>query len=300
MIKTEKLCKKFGSIQAVDCISLTIDDNSIFGLAGTNGAGKSTFLRMLSGVLKPDSGKIEVDEAAVYENPKIKEEIFFLPDTSYFFQNATIEDMADFYSAYYPRYDRKRMTKLLGKISLDSKRKISTFSKGMKRQAGLILGICAGTRYLFCDETFDGLDPVMRQAAKSLLAYEVANRTFTPIIASHNLRELEDICDHVGLLHKGGVLLSKDVEEMKENMHKVQCVIPDARDEEALLAELQVLQYEKRLSLLTMVVRGEHEEIMKKIQEKHPLFAEALPLTLEEIFISETEVAGYDIKKLFA
>ena len=300
MIKTEKLCKKFGSIQAVDCISLAIDDNSIFGLAGTNGAGKSTFLRMLSGVLKPDSGKIEVDEAAVYENPKIKEEIFFLPDTSYFFQNATIEDMADFYSAYYPRYDRKRMTKLLGKISLDSKRKISTFSKGMKRQAGLILGICAGTRYLFCDETFDGLDPVMRQAAKSLLAYEVANRTFTPIIASHNLRELEDICDHVGLLHKGGVLLSKDVEEMKENMHKVQCVIPDARDEEALLAELQVLQYEKRLSLLTMVVRGEQEEIMKKIQEKHPLFAEALPLTLEEIFISETEVAGYDIKKLFA
>ena len=300
MIKTEKLCKKFGSIQAVDCISLTIDDNSIFGLAGTNGAGKSTFLRMLSGVLKPDSGKIEVDEAAVYENPKIKEEIFFLPDTSYFFQNATIEDMADFYSAYYPRYDRKRMTKLLGKISLDSKRKISTFSKGMKRQAGLILGICAGTRYLFCDETFDGLDPVMRQAAKSLLAYEVANRTFTPIIASHNLRELEDICDHVGLLHKGGVLLSKDVEEMKENMHKVQCVIPDARDEEALLAELQVLQYEKRLSLLTMVVRGEQEEIMKKIQAKHPLFAEALPLTLEEIFISETEVAGYDIRQLFS
>ena len=300
MIKTEKLCKKFGSIQAVDCISLTIDDNSIFGLAGTNGAGKSTFLRMLSGVLKPDSGKIEVDEAAVYENPKIKEEIFFLPDTSYFFQNATIEDMADFYSAYYPRYDRKRMTKLLGKISLDSKRKISTFSKGMKRQAGLILGICAGTRYLFCDETFDGLDPVMRQAAKSLLAYEVANRTFTPIIASHNLRELEDICDHVGLLHKGGVLLSKDVEEMKENMHKVQCVIQDPKDEEALLAELQVLQYEKRLSLLTMVVRGEQEEIMKKIQAKHPLFAEALPLTLEEIFISETEVAGYDIKKLFA
>lgn len=300
MIKTEKLCKKFGSIQAVDRISLTIEDNSIFGLAGTNGAGKSTFLRMLSGVLKPDSGRLQVDGDDVYENSGVKGEIFFLPDTSYFFQNATIEDMADFYSVYYPRYDRERLTKLLGKISLDPKRKISTFSKGMKRQAGLILGICAGTRYLFCDETFDGLDPVMRQAAKSLLAYEVANRTFTPIIASHNLRELEDICDHVGLLHKGGVLLSKDVEEMKENMHKVQCVIPDPKDEEALLAELQVLQYEKRLSLLTMVVRGEQEEIMKKIQAKHPLFAEALPLTLEEIFISETEVAGYDIKKLFA
>ncbi len=300
MIKTEKLCKKFGSIQAVDRISLSIEDNSIFGLAGTNGAGKSTFLRMLSGVLKPDSGKITVDKETVYENPRIKGEIFFLPDTAHFFQNATIEDMAEFYSVYYPRYDRKRLSRLLGKIGLDPKRKISTFSKGMKRQAALVLGICAGTKYLFCDETFDGLDPVMRQAAKSLLAYEVANRTFTPIIASHNLRELEDICDHVGLLHKGGVLLSKDVEEMKENMHKVQCVIPDPKEEEILLKELQVLQYEKRLSLLTMVVRGEQEEIMKKIQEKHPLFAEALPLTLEEIFISETEVAGYDIKKLFA
>ena len=141
MIKTEKLCKKFGSIQAVDRISLTIEDNSIFGLAGTNGAGKSTFLRMLSGVLKPDSGRLQVDGDDVYENPGVKGEIFFLPDTSYFFQNATIEDMADFYSVYYPRYDRERLTKLLGKISLDPKRKISTFSKVMKRQAGLILGI---------------------------------------------------------------------------------------------------------------------------------------------------------------
>ena len=300
MIKTEKLCKKFGSIQAVDRISLTIEDNSIFGLAGTNGAGKSTFLRMLAGILKADSGKIAIDGKEVYENPEIKGEIFFLPDTSYFFQNAAIEDMADFYSVYYPGYDKKRLSKLLEKISLDPKRKISTFSKGMKRQAALILGICAGTRYLFCDETFDGLDPVMRQAAKSLLAYEVANRRFTPIIASHNLRELEDICDHVGLLHKGGVLLSKDVEEMKENMQKIQCVIPDPAEEEKLLKELEVLQHEKRLSLLTMVVRGDREEVMKRIQETHPLFAEALPLTLEEIFISETEVAGYDIKKLFA
>ena len=296
MIKTEKLCKKFGSIQAVDCISLTIDDNSIFGLAGTNGAGKSTFLRMLSGVLKPDSGKIEVDEAAVYENPKIKEEIFFLPDTSYFFQNATIEDMADFYSAYYPRYDRKRMTKLLGKISLDSKRKISTFSKGMKRQAGLILGICAGTRYLFCDETFDGLDPVMRQAAKSLLAYEVANRTFTPIIASHNLRELEDICDGVGLLHEGKLLLTEDLDQIKCNICKLQCVIPDTHKEQELIRSLHILKMERSGSVLTLTVRGERGQVLGLAQEQEPLFAEALPLTLEEIFISETEVAGYDIK----
>lgn len=299
MIKTEKLSKSFDALKAVDKVSLTIQDNSIFGLAGTNGAGKSTLLRMLAGVLLPDRGRILIDEEDVYENPKIKQEIFFLPDTAYFYQNASMEDMARHYAIFYPKYDRQRFEELTEKLGLDKKRKISTFSKGMKRQASLILGICAGTKYLFCDETFDGLDPVMRQAAKSILAYETTQRTFTPIIASHNLRELEDICDHVGLLHKGGVLLSRDVEEMKLQMHKVQCVIPDQKDEEELLKELNVLQQEKRLSLLTMVVRGEEEEIMEKIRRRKPLFAEAIPLTLEEIFISETEVAGYDIKKLF-
>lgn len=300
MIKTEKLCKSFGEQKAVNEVSLTIGDNSIFGLAGTNGAGKSTLLRMLSGVLRPDSGKLSVDGQQTFENTKIKQEIFFLPDTAWFFRNATGEEMAEYYAMFYPRYDKKRFCSLMEKIGLDKKRRISTFSKGMKRQAALILGICAGTRYLFCDETFDGLDPVMRQAAKSILAYEVSDREFTPIIASHNLRELEDICDHVGLLHKGGVLLSKDVEEMRLQIHKVQCVIPDPADEERLLKELDVMQYEKRLSLLTMVVRGSRQEILDKIDAKKPLFAEAIPLTLEEIFISETEVAGYDIKKLFA
>lgn len=299
MIKTEKLSKSFDALKAVDKVSLTIQDNSIFGLAGTNGAGKSTLLRMLAGVLLPDRGRILIDEEDVYENPKIKQEIFFLPDTAYFYQNASMEDMARHYAIFYPKYDRQRFEELAEKMGLDRKRKISTFSKGMKRQASLILGICAGTKYLFCDETFDGLDSVMRQAAKSILAYETVQRTFTPIIASHNLRELEDICDHVGLLHKGGVLLSRDVEEMKLQMHKVQCVIPDQKDEEELLKELNVLQQEKRLSLLTMVVRGEEEEIMEKIRRRKPLFAEAIPLTLEEIFISETEVAGYDVKKLF-
>lgn len=299
MIKTEKLCKAFGKLQAVQEVTLSIADNSIFGLAGTNGAGKSTLLRMLSGVLKPDSGKIYIDEEEVYENPEVKENLFFLPDTAYFFQNASMKEMADYYTMFYPRYDKARFHKLADNLGLDKKRKISTFSKGMKRQAALILGVCARTKYLFCDETFDGLDPVMRQAAKSILVYEVSEREFTPVIASHNLRELEDICDHVGLLHRGGVLLSKDVEEMKLQIHKVQCVIPEIQEEEKLLGELDVLQLEKRLSLLTMVVRGSHEEIMSKIQEKHPLFAEAIPLTLEEIFISETEVAGYDIKKLF-
>lgn len=299
MIKVENLSKTFGDIKAVDNINLKVTDNSIFGLAGTNGAGKSTLLRLLTGILKPDEGKIFIDDKDVFEREDVKKDIFFLPDTPYYLPNATAESMAAWYAMYYPGFRKNRFTELAGKLELDTKRKIHTFSKGMKRQVSMLLGICAGTRYLFCDETFDGLDPVMRQAAKSILAYEVTEREFTPIIASHNLRELEDICDHVGLLHKGGVLLSREVEDMKLHLHKIQCVIQNPILEEELLKELDVVQHEKRLSLLTMVVRGEREEIMDKVESKFPVFAEAIPLTLEEIFISETEVAGYDIKKLF-
>ena len=297
MIKTENLCKAFGKLQAVHNVTLSIADNCIFGLAGTNGAGKSTLLRMLSGVLKQDSGKISIDDREVYENPEVKEDIFFLPDTAYFFQNATMKDMADYFSMYYPRYDKDRFHKLVKNLGLDEKRKISTFSKGMKRQASLLLGVCSGTKYLFCDETFDGLDPVMRQAAKSILAYEVTEREFTPVIASHNLRELEDICDHVGLLHKGGMLLSKELDDMKLNIHKIQCVLSPGMEPEDMVA-LDKIKIERRGSLLTLTVRGSREEIEALIADYHPVFAEIIPLSLEEIFISETEVAGYDIKKL--
>lgn len=206
--------------------------------------------------------------------------------------------MRDYYRVVYPKFDAERFDDLLGKFDLDPKRKLSTFSKGMKKQVSVLLGICANTDYLLCDETFDGLDPVMRQTVKSLFAAEILNRKFTPVIASHSLREIEDICDFVGLLHKGGILFAKDLDEMKLGIHKIQCVIPDEIEEAALLAELEVLQKEKRGSLLTIVVRGSYDEINWKIQARQPLFSEILPLTLEEIFISETEVAGYDIKNL--
>jgi ABC-2 type transport system ATP-binding protein len=206
--------------------------------------------------------------------------------------------MGEYYELIYPGFDRTRFLQMLEKFDLNPRRKLATFSKGMKKQVSVLLGVCANTRYLLCDETFDGLDPVMRQAVKSLFASEILNREFTPVIASHSLREIEDICDHVGLLHKGGILFAKDLDEMKLRIHKIQCVIPDEQEEQALLGELEVLQYERRGSLLTVVARGSSEEIMRKVQEKQPLFCEILPLTLEEIFISETEVAGYDIKNL--
>ena len=198
----------------------------------------------------------------------------------------------------YPGFDSGRYEELLERFELDPKRKLSTFSKGMKKQVSVLLGLCTNTEYLLCDETFDGLDPVMRQAVKSLLAAEILSRKFTPVLASHSLREIEDICDHVGLLHRGGILFAKDVDEMKLDIHKVQCVIPDPVQEAAFLQALPVLHYEKRGSLLTVIVRGTRAELEQKLLEQQPLFSEILPLTLEEIFISETEVAGYDVRNL--
>lgn len=298
MISIEHVTKKFGEICALNQIDAQICENSIFGLVGTNGAGKSTLLRVISGVLRPEEGEVKIDKMPVWETPAAKRKLCFLPDTAYFFPNATAEGMRDYYSVLYPQFDGERFEALLEQFNLDPHRKIQTFSKGMKKQVSVLLGICTNTEYLLCDETFDGLDPVMRQAVKSLFASEILNRTFTPVIASHSLREIEDICDHVGLLHRGGILFSRDLDEMKLDIHKVQCVIPDPVKEEELLLEMEVLQHSKRGSLLTVVVRGSEEEIQRKIQEKQPLFSEILPLTLEEIFISETEVAGYDVKNL--
>lgn len=298
MIEVNGLKKSFGEIQAIDDITATIQEGDIFGLVGSNGAGKSTFLRILCGVLKPDNGTVTVDGEPVYEKEETKEKICFLSDTAYFFPNATPKTMARYYAIAYPKFDSMRYEELVKNFGLDINRKIHTFSKGMKKQVSVLLGICTNTKYLLCDETFDGLDPVMRQAVKSIFASEILGRDFTPVIASHNLRELEDICDHVGLLHKGGILLSRDLEDMKFHIHKVQCVMPDPALEEELLKELEVLQCEKRGSLLTIVARGTKEEILTKVEERQPVFSEVLPLSLEEIFISETEVAGYDIKNL--
>jgi ABC-2 type transport system ATP-binding protein len=298
LIKIQEVTKRFDNIQALDHVNAQIQENSIFGLVGTNGAGKSTLLRVAAGVLHPEEGSVWIDEMPVWENPAAKEKICFIPDTAWFFPNATATVMRDYYRIAYPAFDAGRFDDLLEKFSLDPRRKLSTFSKGMKKQVSVLLGICSNTEYLFCDETFDGLDPVMRQAVKSLFASELLNRKFTPVIASHSLREIEDICDHVGLLHRGGILFARDLDEMKLDIHKIQCVIPNPVLEEQLLAQLEVLQHEKRGSLLTIIVRGNYETIEAKIQETMPLFSEILPLTLEEIFISETEVAGYDIKNL--
>ncbi|MBQ7679734.1 MAG: ABC transporter ATP-binding protein [Butyrivibrio sp.] len=300
MIQITNVSKSFGEVKAVDNVSLEIGDGQVFGLIGTNGAGKSTLLRMVAGILKCDSGCILIDGQPVYENPGIKRQFFFIPDEACFWANATPSELATFYAGMYETFDRARFDRLMESFSLEHKRKVSTFSKGMKKQLSVILGLSAGTRYLFCDETFDGLDPVMRQGVKSLFAGDMAERDFTPVIASHNLRELEDICDNVGLLHRGGILLSRNLDDIKADVHKLQCVFSDKETERTVRDRLRVLTEDHRGSLMTLVVRGEKSEILDTVREGSPIFMELLPLSLEEIFISETGVEGYDIQKVLA
>ena len=297
MIEIKQVSKSFEKIEAVKEIDLTIRSQNIFGMLGTNGAGKSTLLRMMAGILKPQQGEIVIDGQNVWDNPDVKKRGFYISDDQFFFPNATAKDMATFYGRYYMQFDYTRFDEMMNKFGLDGARKIQTYSKGMKKQLSILIGLCANVSYLFCDETFDGLDPVMRQGIKSIFAKEIDERELTPIIASHNLRELEDICDHIGLLHRGGVLLSKELADLKCNMHKVQCVFPE--DSKVSLYKLfHILQMNQKGRLITMTVRENEEDIAGKMEGLKPVYYEVLPLSLEEIFISETEVVGYDIKNL--
>ena len=297
MIELIEVNKAFDDIKAVNHVSLKIADGEVFGLVGTNGAGKSTTLRTIAGIIKPDSGIVCVDNRPVFDNPDVKKDVFYISDDQYFFPNSTPEDRAVFYSSIYKSFDKEKFDKMTNGFGLDTSRKINTFSKGMKKQVSILLGLCAGTKYLLCDETFDGLDPVVRQGVKSLFAAEISDRGLTPVIASHNLRELEDICDHVGLLHNGGVILSQDLSDMKFNMQKIQCVFKSEEDEKKALEGLDVLIHDTRGRLHTITVRGERTEVEKAFKRGDMVFFEILALTLEEIFISETEVVGYDIRK---
>lgn len=299
MIQIHHITKTFENYKALSDISATIREGQVFGLIGTNGAGKSTLLRILSGIYQPDEGSITVDGLPVWDNPQAKKLIFYLSDDQYFFPNGTPLDMLRLYEKQYEGFNRTRFLKFLDNFHLDKNRRINSFSKGMKKQLSIFYGICAGTKYLICDETFDGLDPVVRQTVKGLFVKEMEARDFTPIIASHNLRELEDICDHIGLLHKGGILFSKDLDAMKLGIYKLQCVFKSNHDINALSSRFPILHQEMRGSLHTLTLRGNREDIDGALQALTPVFYELLPLSLEEIFIAETEVAGYDFKEFY-
>ncbi len=298
MIELKSVSKSFDQIKALDDVSVTIKDAQVFGLIGTNGAGKSTAMRLMSGVLSPDQGEVIIDGHKVYRSAKEKEKLFFIPDEPYFLNRANPIEMIQYYAGVYPNYDVESALEYMDIFGLDKDRPVISFSKGMKKQCIMLLGLCANTKYLICDETFDGLDPVMRQNVKDLIVKKTKERGLTTIFASHNLRELEDICDHVGLLHRGGVLLSKDLSDLKVNIQKIQCIFHTETDALIGMQNLNIVRKEKRGSLYTLVVRGKKEEIIAHFSKANTLFFEVLPLTLEEIFISETEVAGYDVRSL--
>lgn len=298
MIEIRNVTKSYGDIVSLDNVSAKIGNGSIYGLIGSNGAGKSTLLRVMAGIFRPDGGDVLYDDRSVWENTAVKQEIFYISDDEYKLPGASTDDMMNFYRNIYKSFDKERYDMLCNTFKIERKRSLSTFSKGMKRQVDILLGLSCRPKYLLCDETFDGLDPVMRQFVKKLICEEVAENGMTPIIASHNLRELEDLCDHVGLIHRGGILFESDVDDLKGGILKIQMVAGDNATDISSFAPLKIADFRKTGSVITLIVRGNEAETEEKILSLSPKFYEILPLTLEEVFISEMEEIGYDFTEI--
>ena len=297
MIQVERLTKKFQTYTALNQISVSVQPGSVFGLVGSNGAGKSTLLRTIAGIYKPDSGTVAIDGTPIFEHPNVKNDIFFISDFPYFIPQSNMKEMAKFYASMYSNWSHERYRELCSLFPIEEKMKISSMSKGMQRQVALICALSTQPKVLLMDEMFDGLDPVMRQLLKKLLAREVSERNITVMIASHNLRELEDVCDHVGLLHQGGVVFEQELDGLKLNLHKLQAVFKPMISMD-VFSDLDILKFDMKGSLINMVIRGDKGVISRRIEALKPVYFEMLPLTLEEVFISEMEVSGYDIDKI--
>ncbi len=297
MIQTENLTKRFDTFTAIDKMTCSIPDGCIYGMVGSNGAGKSTFLRLLAGIYKSNGGSISVDGQPVFENPAIKAKMLFVPDDLYFLPGANINRMVKLYRAIYPSFDEQRFSMLLSYFKLDPKKPVSTFSKGMRRQAATILALSSRPQYLLFDETFDGLDPIMRNFVKGLICNDVAERGITAIITSHSLRELEDTCDQLVLLHKGGVVLESDVQNLKTSQFKVQIAFNEDYTKDKFKG-LQISSFVKSGSVSNMIVKGEREETYAYLKSLEPVLLDILPLTLEEVFTYEMEALGYDFKEV--
>ena len=291
MLKMENVVKTFGPFQALNGLNMWVPKGCVYGLVGPNGAGKSTAIRHLTGIYRPDSGKITMNGEAVYENRALKEKIGYIPDDIFYFPTATMEDMHRFYRGMYRNFDDALYEKLYEVFKLPRKSPIRKFSKGMQKQAAFHLVICTRPEVLILDEPVDGLDPVMRRQVWSLLMSDVAQRSTTVLISSHNLRELEDICDHVGIMDHGRMLLEKSLEDMQGNTHKVQLVgeIPQGLD---------VVHESSSGRMKTLVVRGQEEKIEKILSSAELPYYDVLPLSLEEIFIYELGGVDYEVKNI--
>lgn len=302
MIEIRHVTKCFDSIKALNDVTFTIPKGRIFGLLGTNGAGKSTLLRAMAGILACDAGEILIEGEACYDNPQGKERFFYLPDDPYYFPNATMETMTDFYRRQYPGMEPEAVEYMAERLELDARRPLRTFSKGMKRQAFLILALCANTDYLLCDEVFDGLDPVVTEVMKDLFLREMKEQDRTVVVAAHKLKDLEEFCQDIAILHKGGMLLAGDMRRKEGEVYKIQCVFDGEmheKAEELLHSYLDVVKFRQEGYFTTLIVKGQKAEILGQIQKRNPVFCREVPMTLQEVFLAEMEGSGYDVGKVF-
>ena len=291
MLELKNVTKTFGTTKAREDLTMVGPKGTVYGLVGPNGAGKSTAIRLALGVYRPDSGSITLDGKPVFENPEVKNRICSIPDEVFYFQSATMAEMKSYYKGMYPQFDEALFDKLYEVFQLPRNSPIRRFSKGMQKQAAVHLSLCTHPELLILDEPVDGLDPVMRRQVWSLLLGEVAQREPTVLVSSHNLRELEDICDHVGIMDQGRMLLERSLADMQGNTHKLQLVgnVP---------LDLEVLHESSSGRLKTLVVRGDVQEITQKVRATDPAYFDVLPLSLEEIFIYELGGVNYEVKNI--
>ena len=296
MIEVRDAVKKFDGFAALDGANLLVPQGSVYGLVGPNGAGKSTLIRHLTGIYRQDGGTVRVDGEPVWENAPLKARIAAIPDDWYYFMQSTVRDMMRFYKGFYPSFSTERYEKLKEVFNIDEKRAIRRLSKGMQKQVAFWLTLCCMPDYLVLDEPVDGLDPVMRRQVWSLVMGDVAQRGTTVLVSSHNLRELEDVCDHVGIMDHGKVLLERSLAQLQDNMVKLQVVFQDGVNE--VPADLPVLHASKVGRIHTLIMRMNAEEATERLSAYNPLLVDAVPLTLEEIFIYELGGADYAVKDI--
>lgn len=302
MIEFKNTTKKFDSYTALDNIDLKIKKGTALGLLGSNGAGKSTILRLLSGIYKQNSGEVLIDGEPVYDNVKAKSKVFFINDETVQFGSYTLKGLKNYYKSYYENFSEEMFEELRKRVNLPLDKKINTFSKGMKRQAIVIIGLACKTEYLLLDEAFDGLDPTMRIIVKKMLVDAMLDRQLTTVISSHNLKEINELCDTAVLIHNGKIIFSREVDSVSTSFHKIQVVFPPDENGEPIeytreqLAEsgLEILHFERSQSIYYIIAKGEADTLKAFFAPKKPLVLELIPLTLEEIFIYELEVLGYD------
>ena len=298
MIEVKQVVKTFGDFRALDGLTMTVPTGSIYGLVGPNGAGKSTILRHLCGTYRQDSGTLTIDGETIYENPAVKARVSTIPDDLYYFLSASTRDMAKFYEGIYPKFDRKRYEALKEAFpAVNEKAPIRRLSKGMQKQSAFWLALCCRPDYLLLDEPVDGLDPVMRRQVWSLLMSDVSEYNTTVLVSSHNLRELEDVCDHVGILSQGKVLLERSLTELQEGIVKIQVAFAE-EGEPSLPDGMEVLHTARLGRVYTYIVRGKADEVVSRFATLRPILLEALPLTLEEIFIYELGGEDYAVRDI--